>query len=147
MDVIGVMNVSLSILRFWPKLIFLGVEQYLLAKEPSRIHQHILYVLITLLCQNWYYKKTFKYAHIPWCISWGIENLIPDKLLNISNWFASCSSNGALTLHQGYLKGYPENMRDKWYHKVIYTEHASNPNHLGFGMAFNLYLFQYAVKL
>ena len=45
----------------------------------------------------------------------AIEKLTANKLLIVGKWFASNNSNGTITLHAGYIKGYPEdNQEDKF---------------------------------
>ena len=42
----------------------------------------------------------------------AIEKLVAHKLLMVGEWFASRSSNGTITLHEGYIKGYPEDSQE-----------------------------------
>lgn len=93
---------------------FSGIEKYLLAKDRSRIYQHILLNGNPVMSKTDITRKLSNTYTLHGLRDKAIQNLVTDKLLIVGDWFASRNSNGTITLHQGYLKGHPEeNPEDK----------------------------------
>ena len=93
--------------------LFLGVEKYLLAKDRSRIYHHLLLIGNPVMSKTDLTRVSniFRFHGLR---DKAIERLVADKLLIVGEWFASRSSNGTITLHERYKKGYPEdNPEDK----------------------------------
>lgn len=136
MDVIGVLNVSLFNVRLRKKKCFVGMEQYLLAKGRSRIYQHILLMGNPVMSKTDITRKLSNTFTLTGLKDRAIDILVADKLLVPGNWFTSRASNGKITFHQGYLKGYPDdNPEDKARFSQILAEYSID--HEAYHYSFN----------
>ncbi|CAF4049316.1 unnamed protein product [Rotaria sp. Silwood1] len=68
------------------------LEQYLAAKDRSRIYHHLLLIGNPVMCKTDLTRKLSNAYTFPGLRDKAIENLITDKLLIVGAWFSLCSS-------------------------------------------------------
>ena len=90
------------------------MDSYLAEKHRSRIYKLVLLMGCPVMTQTDITRKLYNKYSLRGLREKAVKFLVEDKLLIDGPWFSSSTSIGAVSLHQGFLKGFPDDtVQDK----------------------------------